>query len=58
MTKKDYVLIANCINLTMLDNRNDKNTLHRIANELAIRLILDNPLFNKDKFYEACGLNR
>lgn len=50
MTKKDYILIADCIAKA--------NTKYDVTDYLVIALKLDNPLFNADRFYLACGVSQ
>lgn len=58
MTKKDYILIADILNNNKdLHAQNSRDTIKRVAEQLADKMILDNPLFNKDKFLTACGFN-
>jgi hypothetical protein len=66
MTKKDYILMAHEVNRTMViinDSGMDKQdklvaraTLSQFVKCLSHALISDNPLFNYDKFEQACGL--
>lgn len=62
MTKKDYELIAEAIKdakshlLYATTNAGEtKRAVSHIADILAIRLEKENPRFNADKFYQACG---
>jgi hypothetical protein len=60
MTKKDYVLIAACIDLT---NRYYVNEQAHVAlKDLVLRLIyqfrFDNPKFDSEKFLLACGFTQ
>ncbi len=58
MTKKDYVLIAphyHFIKAYLRDTITLKQ-LTDIVTEMADRLASDNPLFNYQKFYKACGV--
>ena len=56
MTKKDYVLIAKAILYATTDGRNDRNTLYRVQDSLAVYLKNENPLFDRDKFDKGWGL--
>lgn len=60
MTKKDYKLIANAFAaVTEIHAHSDQYTKHiirQVAKELAVDLLRDNPRFDRDKFFEACGL--
>ena len=56
MTRKDYILIADCIYRASLTN---PATAHRLALcdaalLLASALQADNPRFDRDRFLEAC----
>ena len=55
MTKKDYELIAGAVKELTADyyQRDKENTADLFARVLANT----NPLFNKDKFIKACGVN-
>jgi len=60
MTKKDYILIASCAKEVFnkyreIDPRSEALELFIIR--LAEKLEADNPLFNREKFYKACGLS-
>lgn len=67
MTKKDYIAIAAALNkardmmLHTTNAHNDKrvvvNTLDHAVYQLADALASDNPLFDKGRFYTACGVN-
>ena len=52
MTRKDYIVIAKCLN----DIPNDK-VKSTIVERLAYTLSLDNVRFNHFKFMRACGLD-
>ena len=63
MTKKDYVLIAMSIwrsgytkDKNQVRNTAKENMRRLIAIDLASSLQNDNPLFNRQKFIEACGV--
>ena len=65
MTRKDYKIIAECIrksleNLGHLENVEIQNhyarATARIVYQLQKGLEQENPRFNGDTFYEACGL--
>lgn len=56
MTKKDYVLIANAINISACNYCGEKipqNVIHDIAMTLAEVFEQKNPRFNRQKFIEA-----
>ena len=53
MTRKDYVLIAEVIATSWHASADSKNA---IANNMADALEGTNPLFNRDKFLDACGV--
>lgn len=55
MTKKDYILIASAINNACTSV--DKNIKSAIAKEFARVLKEENPQFNREKFYKACGVS-
>lgn len=48
MTKKDYKVIAECI-------RNEADIV-RVVDKLVIKFEADNKLFDRQKFYDACGI--
>jgi hypothetical protein len=52
MTKKDYKLIAQAI----ADTYCDIGSASAIVESIAEALEAENPLFNKTKFREACGV--
>ena len=52
MTKKDYKLIAQAI----ADTYCDFESASLIVESIAEALEAENPLFNKTKFREACGV--
>lgn len=65
MRKKDYQLIASAIRRTRTAKSLDKNQVRRLAADSALNLLIidltatlasDNPKFDKDKFYTACGM--
>jgi hypothetical protein len=64
MTKKNYVVIANCIRKSLQAERNAsscvKNTqcyvLIDLAYDLACNFFIDNALFSPSKFFNACGI--
>ena len=54
MTKKYYIMLARLIhNRTLLHNKNRLNK-HDLIQDLCVELKKDNPLFNKDRFINAC----
>jgi hypothetical protein len=53
MSKKDYELIAQAIADTWCDAEAQK----LIAESLAEALQAENPLFNRTKFFQICGVN-
>jgi hypothetical protein len=56
MTRKDYQLIANAVNLAHWLSANDKYRLgvNQVALDLATVLERENPRFNRDLFLAAC----
>lgn len=60
MKKKDYELIANQfdLNIYFLKNNypNQVKTLEAFAKQLAGRLEIDNPRFDRTKFLRDCGI--
>ena len=54
MTKKDYKLIAECINGSLKYGKNKIHTLNWLINELNCRLKQDNNKFDKEKFVSVC----
>lgn len=57
LTKKDYVLIARAIKGGTVYH--DERYINKVSfvNDLIEQLEKDNPLFNRSKFREACGIN-
>lgn len=57
MTRKDYQLIAECLNKVYNDNEieSDVLTLRMLVSELSRALVKDNPRFNAEVFVKACG---
>lgn len=56
MTKKDYVLIADCIaHERGFYAEGVQEFSDKLIERLAHFLALDNPRFNKEKFIEACN---
>lgn len=62
MTRKDYQLIASTIKELTKGLESEDYLEHyvpvirELANNLADRLEIENPRFNRVKFWEACGL--
>ena len=56
MTKKDYELIASGFRYAQTFGGDKEYTIHALASFLAMKLAKDNPLFDKVKFFKACGL--
>ncbi len=56
MTKKDYELIAMAFRYAQTFGGDKLYTLNAMAQYLAGKLQQDNPRFNQEKFFEACGL--
>lgn len=58
MTKKDYELIARAIKAHQdsAKSRQGKNMLVSVAMELVKELEAESPLFDRNKFYDACGM--
>jgi hypothetical protein len=60
MTRKDYKLIASTIAPIVKGARYDhryESCLRELVNTLSDKLELDNPRFNRAKFWEACALD-
>lgn len=65
MRKKDYELIAAVIShriKRVKETRTDSaevinSVIYWIANDLANKLVNENPRFNRQKFMKACGLD-
>lgn len=55
MTRKDYEKIADTLATLKGYGSTDKKTLECVVIELGMTLEQDNPRFNMDKFYKACG---
>lgn len=53
MSKKDYLLIAQAI----ADTWAEVESQRAIAESIATALEKDNPLFNRQRFLAACGIN-
>jgi hypothetical protein len=70
MTRKDYVLIADCVNNALMWNPYSRGEMHadiaanaayrvaieRVARELADSLRGTNDLFDRGRFLRACGV--
>jgi len=57
MTRKDYVLIADAIRTRIIDNGptfEERRIALAIVDELANRLLADNPRFDRFQFVRAC----
>lgn len=54
MTKKDYVLIAKCIQSGTIQDEPEVMSKHNLLNALCVALKNDNPLFDEVRFREAC----
>lgn len=66
MIKKNYILIADAIKEVYeyqkdSDGKGSKalkqGAIRMVCYNLADSMIADNPLFNREKFYKACGIN-
>lgn len=55
MTRKDYKVIAQAI-ADSREKYGDDVTVAKLIGVLGSRLKEDNPRFNPDKFWQACGL--
>lgn len=59
MTKKDYVLIARALNIVACNyaggypEANPQKVLEEVSEELSKELERENPLFEKDRFFDA-----
>ena len=61
MTKKDYELIAGAISRRVIVGRpitGNNLIVYQVALSIATKLENDNPLFNRDKFLKACGVEQ
>lgn len=61
MTKKDYILIAEAIKqirdiYKVKLNTNKLSAINEVIFSLENKLSEQNPLFNKEKFLQACGV--
>lgn len=56
MTRKDYVLIAGVLNKFPRLDYGVESVLEELAEEMADALAGTNPLFNRAKFLDACGV--
>ena len=57
MTKKDYELIASSLKTTLENAQGIEDITYReIVNGLSYALGTENPLFDRTKFLEACGI--
>ena len=52
MTKKDYIIIADCINDVLTED--NRPALLDVINTLSGRFIIDNPRFDKQRFMSRC----
>lgn len=57
MTRKDYELIAGVLKNYLRIDYGVECVLEELAEEFADVLATTNPLFNRDKFLKACGVN-
>lgn len=58
MSRKDYVAIAAVIRLYVgLADANTLDALRGVARGMADIFANDNPRFNRDRFYAACGMD-
>jgi hypothetical protein len=64
MTKKDYILIAEAINYSLesylqtpIVDRSPRSAIEWVTVNIAHRLEGNNPRFDYEKFYLACGLD-
>ena len=55
MTRRDYELIADAINALWTMEDADPYTIEEAAHELADRLAVNNPRFDRLRFAYACG---
>ena len=62
MTKKDYELIAQAISVEYQETNPDTNndieaqTIVTVTNRIADYLSMENPRFDRNKFFKACGI--
>jgi hypothetical protein len=59
MTRKDYVLIANCLRITLnratvVTDGESAHAIRGVIDDLAVELQRNNPQFNRGKFLAAC----
>jgi hypothetical protein len=57
MTRKDYELIAGVLKNYLRIDYGVQCVLEELAEEFADVLATTNPLFNREKFLIACGVN-
>ena len=55
MTRKDYKMIAKAIVETFNETDMSADARLNLAWKLALEFALDNPNFDKQKFFEACS---
>lgn len=56
MTRKDYILIANCIKRNVQKENSNVLTLRELARDICYELQRENPNFSYEKFLFACQL--
>jgi len=54
MSRKDYILIANCVNKAIKTSHDKISLANDIISNLKIELKRDNINFRSDKFIKAC----
>lgn len=59
MTRKDYETVAACLEraLNAPDSPRHEAQVRDIAQRLALEFELDNPRFDENRFFKACGLS-
>jgi hypothetical protein len=55
VTRKDYIAIAKCIQAQRSRGLEANIALDALAEDLAVYLAADNPRFDQDIFFDACG---
>lgn len=56
MTKKHFILLAQCILHVRATGKADLHTLALVTNEIAKACQIENPRFSLERFIEACGM--
>lgn len=56
MTRKDFNELARIVRFYMEDDKADRETVERMALQLAEFCKERNPRFDRQRFYDACGM--